>query len=122
MLADAKINLGIMGKSDAAGKKKAVTTNSTSGTSSNRRPTSTTNSTSSTSSNPRPTSSDGTRRIGSFKASFLIDKRDAVVYVSNLLFFLTFRVDATTQENRKLYSLTLRVMSGLRKVSLRDKQ
>ncbi|PAV17464.1 serine threonine- kinase [Pyrrhoderma noxium] len=69
-----------MGKPDAAGKKSVVTTNSTSRTSSNRRPTSTTNSTSSTSSNPRPTSSDGTRRIGSFKASFLIDKRDTVVY------------------------------------------
>ena len=95
-----------MGKPIVAGKKNTVTTNNTS----------------STSSNHRPTSSDGTRRIGSFKASFFIDKRDAVVYVSNLLFFLTFRVYSTTQENRKLYSLTLRVMSGLRKVSLRDKQ
>ena len=95
-----------MGKPIVAGKKNTVTTNNTS----------------STSSNHRPTSSDGTRRIGSFKASFLIDKRDAVVYVSNLLFFLSFGVDATTQENRKPYSLTLRVMSGLRKVSLRDKQ
>ena len=95
-----------MGKPIVAGKKNTVTTNNTS----------------STSSNHRPTSSDGTRRIGSFKASFLIDKRDAIVYVSKLLFFLSFGVDATTQENRKLYSLTLRVMSGLRKVSLRDKQ
>ena len=111
-----------MGKSDAAGKKGAVTTNSTSRTSSNRRPTSTTNSTSSTSSNPRPTSSDGTRRIGSVKASFLIDKRDVVVYVSNLLLFLSFGVDATTQENRKLYSLTHQMIIGLRKVFLRAKQ